>query len=121
MGLKKQTGHLPPLSWRLAAPVRWAEGYAVPAPCITDVIVVCSKGHGSSLKHWVEADGRIVAPPGMAPSIHCGTCGEVIEPKLDGWAHGAWRGFDGNACNQAVADALASEAARRAVGKGTPK
>lgn len=49
------------------------------------VIAVCSQGHPSQIMHNIEADGRLVAPAGVASSCHCGTCNETLPLRLDGW------------------------------------
>ena len=48
----------------------------------TAVLVTCSQGHASVLKHLVAADGALHAPAGKSPSLHCGVCGENLPLRL---------------------------------------
>lgn len=71
-GLRRSGVRSEPLTWR-----RVADG----------VLVVCSLGHNSRLQHQVDASGNIFAPPGISPSLHCGTCNELFNiVRLDDWA-----------------------------------
>jgi hypothetical protein len=48
-------------------------------------IVVCSKGHPSSVQHIIDDRGNALAPGGQSPSMHCGRCGENLPLLLADW------------------------------------
>jgi hypothetical protein len=51
--------------------------------------VVCTNGHRSTVQHYVQADGSLVAPAGQLGSMHCGTCNESLPLQLDEWPIGS--------------------------------
>jgi hypothetical protein len=76
-----------PLTWRWHNRAYWRGD--VPDPWGT-ASVTCSQGHRSQVQHVIQVDGGLIAPPGCAPSMHCGHCNESLPLMLDGWRdHGS--------------------------------
>jgi hypothetical protein len=78
--VKLSRAHRGPLTWWIFEP--------------TDTLMVtCSRGHRSWVRHHVLTDGTLRAPDGCLASMHCGICDEDLPLSLADWPQGeTWAG-----------------------------